>query len=135
MNAITVRRIYQITRIKECIVSLDGAQMISTLDANPGNCKIDMDKEDVDKKMFVTCHGLFHSTRMPFCLKHDPATFQRAMVLILASIMWRYALVYTKDTTVFFKSSQIYLLYIEEVNDLLRNTDETIKLKKFHFFC
>lgn len=70
----------------ECTDSLKKARIFSTLDADAGHWKFEMDENDVEKKAFDTHHGCYLYKKMPLGLKSTPATFQRAMDVILAFV-------------------------------------------------
>ena len=101
LNAVTVRDSYPIPRMDECIDSLGGAQVFSTLDCNSGYWQVDIPVTDREKTAFVTHHGLFQYTRMPFGLRNAPATFQRPIDIVLSSVKWQFALVYLDDIAIF----------------------------------
>jgi Reverse transcriptase (RNA-dependent DNA polymerase) len=101
VNAITRKDAYPMPRLDECINSLGKAKFFSTLDANSVFWQIPLDDSSKDKTTF-TCHsGTFRFKRMPFGLINAPATFQRAMDVILSGVLWKFALVYLDDIIVF----------------------------------
>jgi len=56
------------------------------LDCNSGSWKIAVAVEDQDKTTF-TCHeGTYKYIRLPFGLTNAPATFQRAIDMILSGV-------------------------------------------------
>lgn len=67
--------------------------------------------------------------------KWPPATFQRAVDVILAAIKRKVAIVYIYDNIIFFKSAKQHLIHTEELLRLLLELGMTLKLKKWHFFC
>jgi len=94
LNERTVRDSYPIPRIDDCLDSLGDAQFFSTLDCNAGNWQIPIAEEDKPKTAF-TCHcGTYQCTRLPFGLCNAPATFQRAIDMILSGVKWQTVLVY-----------------------------------------
>lgn len=64
-----------------------------------------MDENDIDKTAFLTHNVLYCYTQMPFGLKNAPATFQRAMDVILATVKWYYTLDLADEVMVFSSSS------------------------------
>jgi len=100
-NLMTVKDAYPILRMDECIDSLGDARVFSTLDCNAGYWQIPVAERDRRVPAF-TCHsGAWQCVRRPFGLCNAPATFQRAMDMILAGVKWQICLVYLDDVIVF----------------------------------
>ena len=134
LNAITTRDVYPLPRMEECIDSLGDATIFSTLDANSGYWQVEIAEEDRDKTTF-TCHvGLYRFIRMPFGLSNAPATFQRAMDIILSGVKWDICLVYLDDIIVYSPSYEQHLIDLERVVSLLHGAGATLNLKKCRFF-
>lgn len=75
LNSLTVKDIYPLPRMDECIDFMGEANVFSMLDSNAGYWKIPVALEDQDKTIF-TCHeGTFMYARLPFGLTNAPATF------------------------------------------------------------
>jgi Reverse transcriptase (RNA-dependent DNA polymerase) len=107
LNNLTERDVYPLPRLDECIDCLGDAVVFSTLDANSGYWQVSMHPNDGDKTT-VTCHvGTFRFKRMPFGLRNEPSTFQRARDVILSGVRWQKCLCYLDDIIVF--SSSIVL--------------------------
>ncbi|CDF37529.1 unnamed protein product [Chondrus crispus] len=81
LNAVTVRDSYPLLRMDECINSLGDATTT-----------------------FASHCGLYRFLRMPFGLKNAPATFQRAVDIILSRVKWETALVYLYDVIIYSKT-------------------------------
>ena len=71
---------------------------------------------------------------MPFGLRNAPATFQRALDIILSGVRWQTCLKYLDDVIVFSKDVETHLRLVAEVLQLLQNTGVTLKLRKCAFF-
>ena len=71
---------------------------------------------------------------MPFGLRNSPATFQRALDIILSGVRWQTCMIYFDDAIVFSKESETHLRHVDEVLRLLRRTGVTLKLWKCSFF-
>lgn len=108
--------------------------MFSSLDVNSGYWQIEMDDEDFHMTAFVTYHGLFKYSWIPFRFRKAHATFQQAKDDIIALVKRQHALVYIPDIIIFPKAPEQHLQHIEDVLRLLRNADVTIKLKKYLLF-
>ena len=133
LNAVTKRDSYPMPRMDECIDTLGDAKLFTTLDCNSGYWQLPIAKEDQDKTTF-TCHaGSYKWIRLPFGLRNAPATFQRAMDIILSSVKWKYCLVYLDDIIVFSASQEDHLNHLRSVLQLLREAGATLRLKKCEF--
>ena len=97
LNAVTVRDSYPLLRMDECIDSLGDATVFTKLDGNSGYWQVEIAEDDRDKTTFASHSGLYRFLRMLFGLKNAPATFQRAVDIILSRVKWERALVYFDD--------------------------------------
>jgi Reverse transcriptase (RNA-dependent DNA polymerase) len=134
LNALTTKDTYPLPRMDDYLDSLGEAMIFSTLDCNSGYWQVPIPEEDRDKTAFVTHCGLHRFTRMPFGLFNAPATFQRALDLILAGVKWKYALVYLDDVIVYSRNAEEHLGQLDHVLSLLAQAGATLKLKKCEFF-
>lgn len=134
LNAVTKRDSYPMPRMDDCIDSLGNATLFTTLDCNSGYWQLPIAKEDQEKTTF-TCHaGSYRWLRLPFGLRNAPATFQRAMDIILSSVKWRFCLVYLDDIIVFSSTKEEHLRHLRSVFQLLREAGATLRLQKCDFF-
>ena len=134
LNAVTVRDSYPMPRMDECIDSLGSATVFTTLDCNSGYWQLPVAEEDQDKTTF-TCHaGSYKFLRLPFGLRNAPATFQRAMDIILSRVRWKYVLVYLDDIIIFSRGVEQHLRHLESVLKLLEAAGATLRIPKCEFF-
>lgn len=84
--------------------------------------------------MFTSHHYLFPFVRMPFVLKNDPGTFQRAIYVILSSVRWHRALVYLDDVVIFQMTAENQIEHGPSVLFLLQSAAVTLKLKNCVLF-
>jgi len=115
LNLMTVKDVYTIPRMNECIESLGDARVLSTLDCNAGYRQIPVAEEDKHLTAFKCHSGAWQRVRLPCGLCNAPATFQRAMDMILAGVMWQICLVYLDDVIVFSRSPEDHLHHLNEV--------------------
>jgi Reverse transcriptase (RNA-dependent DNA polymerase) len=101
LNSITVSDTYPLPRMDECIYSLGDALIFTTLDCNSGYWQIPVHPEDPDTSTFSSHYGIYRFLRLPFGLRNAPATFQRAIYIILAGVRWKTCLLYLDDVIVF----------------------------------
>jgi hypothetical protein len=70
---------FPLPRIDQIIDSTAGCEHVSFLDAYSGYNQIRLKVEDEDKTAFITPHGVYCYTTMPFGLKNAGATYQWCM--------------------------------------------------------
>ena len=134
LNAKTVADAYPLPDMDDCLDSLGDAAVFSTFDCNSGYWQIPVATEDRDKTTFITHMGTFRHVRMPFGLRDAPATFQRALDIILSGLRWQKCLFYIDDVIVFSKDTNEHVAHVDEVLTLLRSAEVSLKLKKCDFF-
>ena len=131
LNDATIKDAYPLPLIAECLDMLGdmlgGLMYMSTLDLASGYWQIELDEKDRHKTAFLTKHGLFEHTRMGFGLCNAPATFQRAMQLVLQGLTWKEVLAYLDDVIVVGKNFEDHLANVENV--LIRFEKHGLKLK------
>lgn len=64
-----------------------------------------------------------------FGLRDAPATFQRAMNVVLATVRWQYAFIYTDDTIVISETPGDHLQHNKEMSEPLNKAGVTTELK------
>jgi len=134
LNLMTVKDAYPIPRMEECLDSPGDAGVFSTLDCNAGYWQIPVSEEDKHLTGF-SCHsGAWKCVRLPFGLCNAPATFQRAMDMILAGIKWQICLAYLYDVIVFSRCPEEHLQHLDEVLTRQGYAGVTLKAAKCHFF-
>lgn len=72
---------------------------------------------------------------MPFGLTNAPATFQRAIDIILSNYKWRNCLVYLDDIIIFSKNVDDHFQDVEQVLVQLQHAGISLKLKKCAWFA
>lgn len=133
LNSLTLKDTYPLTRIDECLASLVEANYFTALDLNAGYWQLPIAPEDKENTTF-TCHAGCHQVcRIPFGLCIAPATFQRAVDILLAKFRWKTCLVYLDDIIVFSNSLVDHLKHVEEVMRVLCDSKVTLKLPKCTF--
>ena len=130
LNAMTVKDSYPLPRMDECIDTLGEANVFTTLDAFWGYWQIAVPEEDRPKTSFVCHAGQYQYVRMPFGLTNAPATFQRALDVILSKFKWNTCLVYIDDIIIFSKTVDEHITHVDEVLSALRSSGVTLKIKK-----
>jgi len=133
LNEFFKRDSYPLPRMDECIDSLGEAKVFSTLDCNAGYWQVLIADGDREKTAFVCHKGAYHYKRMPFVLTNAPATFQRALDIILSGVKWQSCLVYLDDVIVYSKTQEVHFQHLDDILGLLRAAGVTLKLPKCRF--
>jgi len=134
LNVVTKREAYPLPRMDECIDSLGEATIFSTLDFNAGYRQVSIAPEDRVKTAVVCYEGAYQYKRMPFGLNNAPATFQRAVEIILSGEEWQSCLVYLDDVIVYAKTEEEHIGHVDHVLRLLREAGVTLRLPKCRIF-
>jgi len=132
LKEVTVRDVYPLPRMDDCIGFLGDAKVFSTLDCNSGFWQIPVADEDRDKTTFACHEGAYRYIRLPFSLFNAPATFQRAIHMILGGLKWKSSLVYLDDIIFFSQSAGEHVEHLRKVFTALRGASVSLKDKKFH---
>jgi transposase InsO family protein len=133
LNEATVNDSYALPRIDDCLDSLGSARYFTTVDANSGYWQINVAKEDREKTAFTSHRGLFQFLRMAFGLKTAPATFQRAIDVILSTVRFQCALTYLDDIVIYSPTFEQHLVDLNTVLTLLREAGVSLKISKCVF--
>lgn len=134
LNTVTKRDSYPIPRMDDCTDSLGQAKVFTTLDANWGFWQLPLRNEDREKTAFCSFDGLYQFTRMPFGLTNAPASFQRALDVILARYKWKTCLVYIDDVIIFSSSVEDHISHVDTVLTALKRAGVSLKIYKCDFF-
>jgi RNase H-like domain found in reverse transcriptase/Reverse transcriptase (RNA-dependent DNA polymerase) len=134
VNSLTARDVYPLPRMDECLDSLGEAKYFTTLDANTGFWQIEVHPDDRDKTTFSWHAGMYRFLRMPFGLVNAPATFQRAMDILLCEVRWEHVNVYLDDIIIFSKSFEEHMGHLRVVFQKLEISGATHKFSKCQFF-
>lgn len=134
LNTITVKDTYPLPRMDECLDSLGDMRIFSVLDAISGYWQMPIPEEDRDKTAF-SCHsGLYRFNRMLFGLTNAPATFQRAMDILLSPFRWKSCLVYLDDIIIFSRNWDDHVEHVDAILSVLQRPGVKLKLRKCEFF-
>ena len=134
LNEVTRKDVFPLPLIEECIDTLSGTRYFSTLDMASGYWQINLAEEDRHKTAFITKYGLFEHTRMGFGLCNAPATFQRAIQLVLRGLTWKDVLAYLDDVIVVGSDFEHHLKNLLEVLKRCRQYKLKLKPKKCVLF-
>ena len=134
LNDVTVKDVFPLPLVDDCLDTLAGSVWFSKLDANSAYWQIKIKEEDRSKTAFITKYGLFEHVRMAFGLCNSPATYSRVMNLCLRGLSWKIVLAFLDDVLVLGKSFHDHLVNLAEVLTRFRNHGLRLKSKKCIFF-
>lgn len=134
LNAGTVKDVYPLPLVEDCTDMLAGNVWFSKLDANSAYWQIKIKQEDCRKTAFSTKYGLFEFVRMAFGLCNAPATFARAINLVLRGLIWNAVLAFLDDILAMGPTFEHHLQLLKEVFQRFRTYKLKFKPKKCDLF-
>lgn len=134
VNEATQKDAYPLPKIEECLDTLSGSKLFSTLDLLSGYHQFEVNEKDRPRTAFITKYGLFEYTRMPFGLCNAPSTFQRGMELVLRRLQWVTLLIYLDDVIITGKTFKEHLNNLGEVLSRFRKFGLKLKPTKCSLF-
>ena len=134
LNDVTIKDTFPLPLLDDCVASLTGNRWFSKLDANAAYLQIGTHPDDRKKTAFITKYGLFEFTRMGFGLCNAPATFSRAIALVLDRLNWEIALAFLDDILVLGTTPETHLVNLRQVFDRFREYGLRFKPRKCELF-
>ena len=120
--------------MEDCLDSLGGAQVFASLDCTAGYWQVPLRKDDQEKTVLTTHCGIHHWLSMTFGLTNAPATFQRALDIILSGLKWQICLVYLDYVIIFSANAEQHVKDVDTVLHRLREARVTLNLEKCTWF-
>ena len=77
---------FSLPSIQDCLDSVAGSSLFSTMELTSGYFQIPVKSEDISKTAFVCKYGHFEMTHLPFGLNNAASTFQRTMEMALQGL-------------------------------------------------
>jgi transposase InsO family protein len=134
INQHTIPDNYPFPRIPDLLRTTKGASYFATLDLRSGYWQIPIEENSKSITAFRCPNGLYEFEVMPFGLTNAPATFQRAMDLILGDLYQTGVSVYLDDILIFGTTFEATYGLLAEVFRRLAAAGFTINLEKSTFF-
>ena len=135
LNLVTKQNANPLPRVDDLLDALNGYSIFSTLDLRSGYWQVSMCPEDREKTAFMTPHGLFEFLRMPYGLSTAPATFSRAISIVLSGLTYETCLCYFDDVIIFSKDMQQHCERLSTVLQRFRSQNMRVKASKCSFGC
>ena len=134
LNAKTVKDNYSLPLINDCLDSPYGRKLFCVIDLCSGYYQIPLEESSRKKTSFNTRSGSFRWTPLAMGLCTAPATFSRAMALVLRGLTWEEVIVYLDDVIVLGTDFTDSIEAFRKV--FLRFREHSLKLKprKCQFF-
>ena len=134
LNSKTVKDTFNIPLIEDCLDSLHGRSMFCVLDLCSGYFQIPLEAESQLKTSFGTRWGSFMWKKLPQGLCNAPASFQRAMNLVLRGLTWEELIVYLDDVILLGNSFDGMLGTLRSVFSRFKENNLKLKPSKCKFF-
>ena len=134
LNDATIKDVFPLPLVEDCLDTLAGNVWYSKLDANSAYWQIKIKPEDRKKTAFVTKYGLFEHVRMGFGLTNAPATFSRVISLVMRGLNWKTVLACLDDILVLGTCFENHLSNLTEAFRRFRKYGLKLKPKKCVFF-
>ena len=134
MNSKTVKGSFSLPLIEDCLDSLYGKRLFCVLDLCSGYYQIPLGVGSWDKASFNTRFGSYHWTRLAMGSCIAPATFQRAIQLVLRRMTWEQVILYLDDIIVLGTDFSDTLAALRNVFIRFRQHNLKFKPKKCQFF-
>ena len=133
LNMITERDSHPLPHINDTLLNLSDAKWFTSIDLQSGFWQIPVHNDDIPKTAFVTRTGLYVFLRMPFGLRNAPATFQRALNILLSGLNYKNCLVYIDDILIYSKDFDQHLIDLHEIFSRLESVNLKARLEKCSF--
>jgi len=134
LNNIIKKDAYFLPRMEDCHDSLRDAQVFTALNCTAWYWQVPL-RKDVQEKMTFTTHcGIYYWLSMPFGLTNAPATFQRALDVILSGLKWQVCLVYLDDVIIFSANAEQHVKDVDNILHRLREAGVALNLEKCAWF-
>ncbi|GFT75033.1 retrovirus-related Pol polyprotein from transposon 17.6 [Trichonephila clavipes] len=133
LNAITKYPRYPLPVIDDLITNIPHIGIMSTLDLKSGYFQLAISPKDIEKTAFITRNGTVAFLRMPFGLSGAVPNFQKAIDIILKSVIGRFVMFYMDDVIITSPSFNKHIDNLNQVFTLLRDAGLTLNKDKYHF--
>ena len=130
LNRKTADEVAYLPSVRECLDSLAGSQIFTTLDLNSAYWQVSIAPDDRQKTAFTTEDNKWEFLVMPFGAKGAPGCFSRLMSEVLRGLLGNSVTAYLNDIIIGGKSVSEHLVLLEAVLKRLRQAGLTVKSSK-----
>lgn len=100
------------------------------MDTDSSYLPVHNEKGDRDKTAFISHHGLYQLSLMPFRLSNAPGIFLQTMIVILSPEKWEITLAHLGDVIIFSRIANEHIESVHTLMSLLHKAGVTLKLKR-----
>lgn len=111
-KAAILRDSYHLPRMDGCINFFKKVRVFSTVGGNYRHWQIEIEDQDKSITAFTIHHGVIQFVRIPFGLKHTPATSEPPIHVKMSSTKGQSSFKYLGDIVIFSKNENIYMAYL-----------------------
>ncbi|CDS12577.1 hypothetical protein LRAMOSA11497 [Lichtheimia ramosa] len=133
LNKVTVRDPWPLPSIQDLLEQFTGSSLFSTMDLLKGFHQIAVDPASIPKLTITTPFGCYSYRVMPFGVINGPSCFSRAIHLALEPFLYRCAVAYIDDVTVYSKTMHDHLGHLDAVLSRLEEVNMKCSSKKCDF--
>ncbi|GFV70926.1 retrovirus-related Pol polyprotein from transposon 297 [Trichonephila clavipes] len=133
LNAITKYRRYSL--IDDLIMNIPHTTMMSALNLRSGYFQLALNHSDIVKTTFVTTNDTYTFRRMPFGLSGAAPNFQKAIDIILKTVIGKFVNVYMDGVIISSPSFTQHIEHLREIFRLLEDAELTLNKDKCKFGC
>ena len=133
LNSVTNIDAHPLPRVDDLLEALNGNTIFSTLDLRSGYWQVGMHPSDCEKTAFSTPGGLYEFLRLPYGLSNAPATFSRAIGIVLSGLTYAECLCYFDDVIIFSKNMSEHCTRLTAVLNRFRQHNLRVKASKCSF--
>ena len=130
LNAETATEVAYLPSVRECLDSLAGSQLYTTLDLNSAYWQVPIAVQDRPKSAFSTETNQWEFKVMPFGMKNAPSCFVRLMSDVLRGLLGNGVTAYLDDIIVGGRNTEEHLSLLRAVLERLREAGLTVKSQK-----
>ena len=131
LNQSVKRERYLLPTADELFANVRGARYFSTLDASSGFWQVPLTKDSSHLTTFLTPHGRFQFTRLPFGLNSGPEVFHRPMCNVLEGIEG--AECYIDDVLIWAETQELHDARLRQVLERCRQSGIRLNASKCRF--
>ena len=133
LNQSLKRERYELPTEDELFAKVRGAKYFSTLDASSGFWQVPLAETSSHLTTFMTPHGRYRFTRLPFGLNSGPEVFHRAMSTVLKGIEG--AECYIDDVLIWADRQEVHDVRLNQVLERCRESGIRLNASKCQFRC